>query len=160
MIEYRRARRKHGNYTIRGVLDEKQFAGLAYLWKQWREEIGEEFHREAWNDYMVVQIASERYLPLIAFTKDDIAVGMVECSWMIDPFTGLKTGYGDHAYVLRSYRKMNLFAGLVSAMSDVAKLWECEAECLPVAMDTQYLIPLYEGYGFNQSGIIMRRNHE
>ena len=144
---------------IRGVIDERQIMALRDLWTAWTEEKGDGFHPEAWVPYMKTMISSGHYLPLVAY-EGDTPVGMVECLWNTDPFTGLKTGFGDHAYVLPEYRSGGLFTELVAAMAAVAERWGTEAEGLPIAKDAQFLIPLYETYGFEVSGTIMRRKHK
>lgn len=145
--------------VIVGEISERQVLALRDLWGSWTAEKGVEFQVDVWCRYMAHMIRGGRFMPLVAFDGEK-PVGMVECQWAIDPFDGKKTGYGDHAYVLPKYRKGALFTEMVAVMAEVADAWKTEAESLPVAMDAQFLIPLYESYGFKVSGTLMRRTHD
>jgi GNAT superfamily N-acetyltransferase len=146
-------------YEIRGEITERQMLALHALWAAWIEAEGAEFHPDVWVAYMQHMVQSGRWFPLVAYDGDE-PVGMVECLWQMDPFDGKKTGQGDHAYVLPEHRTAGLFTEMVAAMSDVADMWGTETEVLAVAMDAQFLVPLYEKYGFKVSGTLMRRKHD
>ena len=142
--------------VIRGAVDDRQMIALFTLWQQWTEEEGQEFKVQAWAEYMFGMIKTGHYTPLVVY-DGDTPVGMVECSWTIDPFDGTKHGFGDHAYVIKAYRRTTLFAQLVDACMEVSDTWETAHQTLPVDMDVEFLMKVYERKGFRLSGFLMTR---
>ena len=88
-------------------------------------------------------------------------VAMVELRTIYDPMLHTTTLYGDHAFVAKPYRKAGVMKALVGYCIQVAEVMGMKKWLVPVTAGPEATAPflreVYESYGFEVSGLTMKR---
>ena len=138
-------------------IDEPQIRAVLSLWADWAEEEGIETYDERRLAMSLARrIHDGVWMPVVAWAGE-FPVGMVEVMVLEDPFSGDITAYGDHAYLAEGYRGQGAFDALVQGAIFIAEVLGATVQILPVGTKTRFLMPLYERYGFETAGYVMRR---
>jgi GNAT superfamily N-acetyltransferase len=147
-----------GEITVCCELTDRQLRDLYSLWSTWAEETGyPPPPPKTWCQHVVNRIHSGSICPIIA-RDGDYPVGCVDVTQFLDPFTGLKTAMGDHAYVRPEYRGRGVFKQMMDAALFAGALYEAERLTMPVStIDAPFLQRLYEKQGFRHTCNVLER---
>lgn len=141
---------------IRVGLDEPALRAIFYLWRMVSAEKGKPYDEMRLAEYLYARIHGARLLPIVAWDGPE-PVGFCCAMIDVDPFTGERILFGDHAFVQREWRGAGVFSALVDAGVAVAELCGCDGVIAPVSNESSYLLRHYESVGFEKVAHIIKR---
>lgn len=137
-------------------LDEAQVCAAFELHREWAREEGYDLDEEAWVAEMRGLCSSGRYNLFVAWDGQS-AIGVTETHLVYDAMRLEWVCYGERAYVLPKYRRLNVFGKIVKAGIEVMKYLDIHKFRAPASVDEkgESLQSYYASVGFKPAGVTM-----